>query len=411
MKRAHTAISTTLVAFLIHSSRLTNASPATDIASQEDFGAVYVMTNAPGPTGNFILSSTIGIDGKLTLGGAVSTKGNGSSFMTEGAGRDPLGAQDILQVAGDRLYAVNPGSDTISTFSINPLRPTELCLIGEPVNSGGEFPVSVAVSPKTGQVCVLNAGAINGVNCYKPDPQHGLVEIPETNRLLHRNLTTPPGGFADTPSQVIFSRDGSTLYAAVRGPTAEAGFIAGWDVDLFTGALSQDAVKSSTPSAGEPFGLTLIDGTDSLLVTDTHVGFDIFNYETPLSVAKTTGFVVPGQHAICWVRHSKQTGNYYLADIATGIITEVHIDNELQGSIVRQYPQGVNASIAEEQIGTVLGKDYLYLLSVGPRSVSVLSLEGPGNAINIQNLDLTPLASENVIIETAFLQGIAVYTN
>lgn len=149
-------------------------------------------------------------------------------------------------------------------------------------------------------------------SCYKPDSQHGLVEIPETNRQLHRNVTTPPAGsLVDEPSQVIFSRDGSTLYAAVKGSTTETGFIAAWGVDPRTGALSQNIVKSLTPSGGDPFGLTLIEGTNSLLVADPNVGFDIFDYETPLSVANSTGIVVPGQEAICWVRHSKQTGNYY----------------------------------------------------------------------------------------------------
>lgn len=41
---------------------------------------------------------------------------------------------------------------------------------------------------------------------------------------------------------------------------------------------------------------------------------------------------------------------------------------------------------------------YLYLLASGTRSIYVLSLEGPGNAITIQHLDLTPLANLGGVI-------------
>lgn len=35
--------------------------------------------------------------------------------------------------------------------------------IGEPVSSEGEFPVAVTINKKGDQVCVLNAGQVNGV--------------------------------------------------------------------------------------------------------------------------------------------------------------------------------------------------------------------------------------------------------
>lgn len=48
-------------------------------------------------------------------------------------------------------------------FNIDRNDPTHLEMVGTPVSSGGEFPISVAVSTRTGQVCVLNGGRINGV--------------------------------------------------------------------------------------------------------------------------------------------------------------------------------------------------------------------------------------------------------
>jgi hypothetical protein len=42
------------------------------------------------------------------------------------------------------------GSDSISMFEINPTDPTQISQVGEPVNSGGNFPLSIDVSNKTG---------------------------------------------------------------------------------------------------------------------------------------------------------------------------------------------------------------------------------------------------------------------
>ncbi len=49
-------------------------------------------------------------------------------------------------------------------FKINPNDPTNLKMIGNPVCSGGEFPMSIAVSLEKNMVCALNGGAINGVS-------------------------------------------------------------------------------------------------------------------------------------------------------------------------------------------------------------------------------------------------------
>ena len=57
--------------------------------------------------------------------------------------------------SGDRLVIfsrikLQPGSNSVSMFNINPFNPVEIKMVGEPVSSGGEFPVSLAVSPVNG---------------------------------------------------------------------------------------------------------------------------------------------------------------------------------------------------------------------------------------------------------------------
>jgi hypothetical protein len=48
-------------------------------------------------------------------------------------------------------------------FNIDPKDPTNLEMIGKPVGSGGEFPVSLAINKAGNSVCTVNGGAINGV--------------------------------------------------------------------------------------------------------------------------------------------------------------------------------------------------------------------------------------------------------
>jgi hypothetical protein len=82
------------------------------MASSDTPGAVYVLTNSP--AGNAVLLYGRGGDGSLTPAGSFATGGVGS-----GTG---LGSQNAVIVSDDhrRLFAVNAGSNTISSFRIRP---------------------------------------------------------------------------------------------------------------------------------------------------------------------------------------------------------------------------------------------------------------------------------------------------
>src|SRR5947208_17165467 len=71
-------------------------------------GAAYTLTNDPG--GNAVKVFERAGDGSLSPGGEFATGGTGT-----GTG---LGNQGGLVRDGRRLFAVNPGSDSISSFRI-----------------------------------------------------------------------------------------------------------------------------------------------------------------------------------------------------------------------------------------------------------------------------------------------------
>ena len=82
-------------------------------------GAAYTMTNAL--DGNEIAAFVRGDDGLLTPIGNFPTNGLGSTEFDGGEGLDPLISADSIIVSEDQryLFAVNAGSDSISSFRIN----------------------------------------------------------------------------------------------------------------------------------------------------------------------------------------------------------------------------------------------------------------------------------------------------
>ena len=180
---------------------------------------------------------------------------------------------------------------------------------------------------------MLNGGRVNGVNCYKVDKTLGPVAIDNSLRLLTDKLktSTPPAGPAGTASHVLFSEDGKQLIVSVKGTPPNAGFFAVWDVAA-DGSLSAD-FKQVAPAKGGllPFGMSVIPGKNAILATDAGIGFDVLDLN---GNKKSSANAISGQVATCWSAFSSKTGNFYVTDIGTAAVTEVHVDNNLKGSIV-----------------------------------------------------------------------------
>lgn len=89
--------------------------------------------------------------------------------------------------------------------------------------------------------------------------------------------------------------------------------------------------------------MTVVPGKSAVLVTDPGVGLDIFDLSANVksasgnSTASGNSSAVPiaGQGATCWSSHSQKTGNFYLTDIMTSTVTEVNVDKNLKGTIVK----------------------------------------------------------------------------
>ncbi|EIM87566.1 uncharacterized protein STEHIDRAFT_168277 [Stereum hirsutum FP-91666 SS1] len=402
-----------------HSAKARDATNSTgamvmNASNGTSMGALYFITNQP--EGNFVVSADINSDGTLTLVQAITTNGRGQHGQS--VGPDGLFSQGAVKASasGNIVAAVNPGSNTISAFTIDPSNPASITPLGSPVSSEGEFPMSLAINKAGNTVCALNGGAINGVSCYSVNSTLGLVAMPNTVRSLNLNQTTPATGPPGSASHIIFSEDGSNLIASVKGVPPTPGFLAVWDV-AEDGSLSDQFVSVAPASGGLlPFSMTVIPGANAILATDAGVGFDIFDMSGGASNAtdSTNGTssnlssVVPitGQGATCWSSFSQQTGNFYLTDIITSMVTEVNVSGNLTGSIVKQYPQTNGSATIDNDIATVNGKDFMYVLQPNATMISVLALNGPGQATNLQSVDISGPASQvGLAVDRNNLQG------
>ncbi|PPQ85364.1 hypothetical protein CVT25_000652 [Psilocybe cyanescens] len=391
--------------------------------SSSSSGAAYFITNDP--SGNQIVSMNIAANGKLSSVNAISAGGRGVHGLSTTIGPDPLFSQGSIKVnaVAKMLVTINSGSNTLSMFAINPSNPSKLTMVGTPVSSEGEFPMSVAINSKATMVCVLNGGAVNGVNCYTPDSKLGLIAKPNTLRSLGLNQTTPATGPPGTASHIIFSEDGSKVIASVKGVPPTPGFLAAWDI-ASDGSLSAEPVKSTPASGGLlPFSMTLIPGTNAILATDPGVGFDIFNFggsgngNDKNSGLSATSSVVPiaGQSATCWSSFSSKSGNFYLIDIGTSTITEVNVSKNLTGSIVKtimtqQYPQAPGSATIDNDVATIGTNNFLYVLAANATTVNVLSVNTPGKATTVQNFNFASAAkAAGIKLDKNNLQGMTTF--
>ncbi|KAJ8128505.1 hypothetical protein O1611_g5126 [Lasiodiplodia mahajangana] len=136
-----------------------------DDACAETGTALYFISN---DTPNTIIALPIGEDGTLSKGTITPAGGNGSvSFHGEvgvPAKPDTLISQSAVAIAGQHLFTVNAGSNTVSMFAISPKDPLNLKPVGSPAPVPGEFPNTVAASAKNSLVCTAMSGAVAGIS-------------------------------------------------------------------------------------------------------------------------------------------------------------------------------------------------------------------------------------------------------
>lgn len=228
-----------------------------------------------------------------------------------------------------------------------------------------------------------------------------LTPINESWRPLNISQTNPPTGPPGTAGHIFYSEDQSKLIVSVKSVSPTLGHLLLYDV--LPGNQISQSPRIITASASLPFGSVVVPGRNAILSADPSIGGEVFD----LTRNKSNPIDVPGQGFACWSGYSQTTGNFYLSDPIASRITELSINQDLQGTVVRDYPLTNGSLNLDMTIFGVNGQEWMYLVSPGTRQIDAFALNGPGSATKLPGLDI-PTSAPNVTVGLS-LQGIASY--
>ena len=356
-----TALSTTAL--------LSQRTAATDQGS----AAVYTLTNST--TTNAVRAFARANDGSLTFVADYPTGGAGT-----GGGLGNQGA--IVFAHGGRvLLAVNPGSNSLSSFRITPLG---LTLVNT-VASGGMRPVSVTSSRDV--VYVLNAGGTGNISGFRLDEDGAVAPIANSSRAL----SSATAGAA----QIEFAPEGEQLVVTEKATN-----------NILTYQIGNDDLPATAvvhASAGRtPFGFEFTE-RGLLIVSEAFGGaagasaassYQLKNrgrLEIRTASAPTT------QSAACWVVITPNNRFAYLTNTGSNTITGYRIAGN--GSLARLDPSGITATTDAGPIDAAMsrGGRYLYALNSGSHTISVLRVHDDGALTTLGTTPGVPVGATGLI--------------
>jgi 6-phosphogluconolactonase len=256
-----------------------------DIFTMHRNSYIYTESNESGTNHILIFKKTA--DGDLELKGNVASGGSGNNLSLESQGAV------ILDANHQYLYAVNAGSNSISSFEV--MNNGHL-MLSHTVATKGVTPVSLTLHNNMLYVVHSGNSTING---YHLGPNGTFSDIPGS----YKELSAKTAG----PAQISFSPEGNYLYVTEKMTNK----ISMFKVDA-NGAADE---RETTASVGDtPFGFNIV--RDRYMIV-SNAGMDRANHSSVTSyngiasgrLADINGAVLNGQTSACWVATS-QYGRY-----------------------------------------------------------------------------------------------------
>jgi len=307
---------------------------------------VYIETNDPSSDNtnavlayerhNQTLVPLPGVSG-FALGG----QGVADSNFTLG----PIDAdqQVVIDQANKRLYAINEGSSTIGAFDINDDGSLS-AIAGSPYDSGGDNPVSLAVSGKL--LYVVNQAYDN-----LSAPNYTALAINDDGSLSAipglKPMTTDVGA---SPSQILLSPSNQVAFGAdFLGPMASPpiqpirSFQLNGDGSMYRAPGDPYEVPAAAAPNNMPTGNSLALGlavhpTQKIL----YVGFVLFNavgaytYDSTGALTYYTNAPLTGALA-CWLVVNSEANRLYVSNTGDASISVVDITKPLQPVEIQHY--------------------------------------------------------------------------
>ncbi|KAL9119554.1 MAG: hypothetical protein Q9187_003890 [Circinaria calcarea] len=369
-------LSRSILAAILAFSVVVNATPLTSRRLNAP-QVLYFMTNDPNQP-NSVVAVPVGRNGQLRKNGmtVTPTGGLGGATIdpftgTEPAAVDALASAGSVKVVGRNLFVVNPGSNTLTMFTIDNRDPTKLTMLGTPMNTRGDFPTTVGISRRRRLACVGQNGVQSGISCASYSTRTGLKPF-DARRDFGLNNTTPPFNAYNGISTVFFSEEENILFADVKGQPRDNqlglpvtvvpelgsfGFLAAFRVNR--DAVLYDVVRTTPEGAGVMFGAAIIPGTKDIVLADASYGGGVITYdEDTLTATTKIRTVFPTTVFTCWAGYSELTETAFFTDGAVNNLIEMDVDS---GEIVTVVNISANGNFGQTDLQ--VSGDFVYSLS------------------------------------------------
>lgn len=329
-------------------------------------GAVYVLSNQA--AGNQVLVFERGPDGTLTPGGAVPTGGLGT-----GAG---LGSQGSLVLTdnGRYLFAVNAGSNDVSSFVV---RPSGFTLVDR-APSGGVRPISLSVDGDL--LYVLNAGGTGNISGFTID--HG-------NLAPLAGSTRPLSGPATNPAQVQFSPDGRLLVVTEKATNLIDTYV----VDH--AGLAQGPVTHASVGV-TPFGFAFA-RRGTLIVSEAATNaLSSYDASSTGGLSPITSSASTQQLAPCWVVVTGNSRYAYTTNAHSNSISGFAVS--ANGSLTALDADGVTATTGAAPTDMALSGNshFLYAVNSAGQSISAFRVGSDGSLAPIAEVPGLPAGAVGI---------------
>lgn len=331
-------------------------------------GVVYSMTNAA--PSNEVVAFHRSRKGFLTRTNAYETGGSGTGEAIV----DPLSSQGSLIISpwGRFLFAVNAGSDSISSFRVSPRGRLSLADV-EP--SGGIRPNSLAVFGNL--LYVTNVGDVthtSNITGFRVGFDGSLTFI-----STHALSTT-----SAQPACVVFSPDGSQIVVSELNNNNLSVFQVNNDGTL-TGPTN------NTSSGAGPFGSVFLSYGPLLNAEAGDNALSSYGLADSGVLSVISGSVKNFQAASCWVSKSRHEHFAYVSNTGSHTITTYHIGTGGTLSVADIVYSTFRAQGAPIDNGVSKDGRNFYALNGNQGSISVFRIDKHGRLIRLQVLKDTGL--------------------
>jgi 6-phosphogluconolactonase len=340
-------------------------------------GAVFALTNAA--SSNEVAMYNRAFDGTLNRVGSFPTMGNGT-----GSPLDSQGAL-ILNEDNTRLYACNPGSDTITVFAVLSygLHPIQV------INSGGDLPLSLTIHEKL--LYALNSGTGSNISGFTVNSDGTLSPLAGS----FRRLST----FIGSPAQIQFNPAGNVLVITHKATDL---LVAPQNIiDTFTvGAFGlPSAMPQANPSNGiRPFGFAF--RSDGVMIVSESFNVRMGQSATSSylvnangTIQVISGSVGNGQTDACWIVITNDGRFAYETNFISGTISSYSVAVNGSLSLLNAAAASTGEMSQPEDMDLSGDGRYLYALLTGTGRVAAYQIEKNGSLTSLgQFSNIPPMA-------------------